>query len=300
MGGKNAGKERLERILGDHSKWIEVDGDDGKKSEMKRDKTTTITLSLVPKRENRKHSRNVEGHESFAHDKNKDGKIKKERYESGREAVMSEQSSNITFFLPNSYGVILVGRVITLIGFLAEGVRLSLTDDFESMEELAARAMNPELFEAQHDKYAAKIAELSVGSVAGGIEIIDAVGRVILELSAVWVAYKVGARQLRSGNRTSSVNHALKIISSDNMPEELKQKAYEVIKNNFGVGLDKKDMRTKAATSVVDYFLKIWMAIRGQYGGEIMIDGKPILLPDEEVIDAEGHGSGNQDGQKDK
>ena len=128
------------------------------------------------------HIQSIEG---FLFSKEEERRINEEREERNKRAhgvFVSGESEYLYCLLPCSYGPVQVGRVLFILSFIYEGVRLALTSSFDNMDDLFRRAIFPEVYGTTKDEYRLKIESILAGSIKiklpGPKELIDAIGEV--------------------------------------------------------------------------------------------------------------------------
>ena len=245
-----------------------------------------IYKTKIEKREDLLLAKNIDSYEGFLFDEKDEEQTKQESEARDRKAereLRPEEKGLITFSLPSSYSLTQVGRVLGLLGLLTEGVRLALTTDFNSAQDLSMRVMQPELFEVPRDKYAAELIAINKGSVDGQIVLLATVASTIIGVAGLWVKYKLEKTKLAITNKVANQQavdqnrrYALDVISSEHVPEELKKEAEEVIKNNWGSAIDISEQQTIAVSNVVGFTMHKWMLIKEKKGGQILIGDKPF------------------------
>ena len=199
------------------------------------------------------------------------------------EKLKPEEKEIISFSLPSSYSLAQIGRVLGLLGLLTEGVRLALTTEFISEQDLSERVMQPELFEVQRDKYAAELVTIKKGSVDGQVMVLAAVASTILGIAGLWVRYHLGKTKLEITKKVvdqqgmeQNRRYALEVINNEHVPVELKKDAEKVIKNSWCSDVDISAQQTEAVSNLVGLVLHKWLLIKEKNGGKIMIGDKPF------------------------
>jgi len=235
------------------------------------------------------HPQSVSG---FLFDKEDDEWVRREwdtRNARTNQGLGPHEISKIGFYLTDITSLRQVGQVLALIDFLAEGVRIALTADFESFEEFSFRVMRPELYHTQEDPFAARLTRIEMGSISGTVMVLTVVTTIILGLLKVLVKHREKTAELNILADSIEREDALAIIESPATSQALKRQAHEVIKNSFGELADPVDLRVQAAVAVVNYSATSWNAMQKNTGGEIQIDGQPFDLPDDGIIEADDY-----------
>lgn len=74
----------------------------------------------------------------------------------------ANKKGTIAFSVPCDLPPMQIGLIIANMGAMVEGVRLALTADYKTKEELAAKMKNPALWTSKEEKYAAKIGSVQI------------------------------------------------------------------------------------------------------------------------------------------
>ncbi|MGD8564571.1 MAG: pentapeptide repeat-containing protein [Desulfarculaceae bacterium] len=265
-------------------------------------KDAIISATKVLKREDLVGAKNIESYDGFIfeHDEIEEERTAREQ----RTEVLFDinKKGDISCTLPAKFSPIQVAQALGLISLLVEGVRLALSADYETDEQLSFKVNNPTDWTKADEKYAARLTSISMASpVAFDIGIIEGLGTFILGAGALalgawkaWLNYKVKNKALDQDyavkNRVldefgnlplvpaSGQGDVVKEISSsvvDDLSQEQKNIAQELIKQLSG-RVDRIEERTNKAIDIIVSFLTRWRVLIGEGKATLKINGKDL------------------------